>query len=204
MSWPSCRRYRRSYSRATRDLRGITPCFDGRALRSVMHFAFGRDATSTSTSRTMRLRSAVHSRSSSAASRPHSATKASSNRWERRAFGVGLAHIPASPRDPGGVLPRFRGGQKRRAPEPDTVNPSHYDGNVECFDALWFALTPEDLRCSCRGGAIAYLWRLDQADATEREVRRAAWFVSWLQGERPRAVELGERIGGVGLTWIGG
>ena len=35
------------------------------------------------------------------------------------------------------------------------VNPSHYQGEVECIDALRAALTREEFRGYCKGSAIA-------------------------------------------------
>jgi hypothetical protein len=68
----------------------------------------------------------------------------------------------------------------------DAVNPSHYQGEVECIDALRAAMTPEEFRGFCRGSAMAYLWRLGRKDAAEQDARKAAWYVSWLAGVDPR------------------
>ena len=99
------------------------------------------------------------------------------------------SHGPRMLRGTSGVLVRFwrDRADMRGGPVTDPVNPPHYQGDVECIDALRAALSPEEFRGYCRGSAIAYLWRLGRKDAPEQEARKAAWFVAWLAGEDPRS-----------------
>ena len=77
--------------------------------------------------------------------------------------------------------------QKRKEPEVDPVNPSHYKkGDIECIDAIKSALTPEEWRGFLKGTAIAYLWRLGHKDAVEQDARKTLWYVEWLAGRDPR------------------
>jgi len=68
----------------------------------------------------------------------------------------------------------------------DPINPRHYQGDIECIDALAAALTEEEFRGYLRGTAMAYLWRLGRKDSAEQDARKALWYVSWLAGKDPR------------------
>lgn len=68
----------------------------------------------------------------------------------------------------------------------DAINPDHYQGDIECIDALRAALTPEEFRGYVKGSAMAYLWRLGKKDAPEQEAGKAIWYVTWLTGRDPR------------------
>ena len=68
----------------------------------------------------------------------------------------------------------------------DAINPSHYQGDIECIDALRAALTPEEFQGYVKGSAMAYLWRLGQKDAPEQEAGKAIWYITWLTGRDPR------------------
>ena len=68
----------------------------------------------------------------------------------------------------------------------DAINPEHYQGDIECIDALQAALTPEELQGYVKGSAMAYLWRCGKKDAPEQEARKAIWYITWLTGKDPR------------------
>ena len=68
----------------------------------------------------------------------------------------------------------------------DAINPEHYQGDIECIDALQAALTPEEFQGYVKGSAMAYLWRCGKKDAPEQEARKAIWYITWLTGKDPR------------------
>jgi hypothetical protein len=68
----------------------------------------------------------------------------------------------------------------------DAINPEHYQGDIECIDALQAALTEEEFRGYVKGSAMAYLWRCGKKDAPEQEARKAIWYITWLTGRDPR------------------
>lgn len=68
----------------------------------------------------------------------------------------------------------------------DAINPEHYQGDIECIDALQAALTPEEFQGYVKGSAMAYLWRCGKKDAPEQEARKAIWYITWLTGRDPR------------------
>lgn len=35
----------------------------------------------------------------------------------------------------------------------------HYQGEIECIDAIRAALTPEEFRGFCKGNVLKYIWR---------------------------------------------
>lgn len=59
----------------------------------------------------------------------------------------------------------------------DTINPSHYQGDVECIDALESIGVGVDY---CRGNAIKYLWRLGKKGGALEDARKARWYIDRL------------------------
>ena len=39
------------------------------------------------------------------------------------------------------------------------MTPDHYQGEIECIDAIRAALTPEEFRGFCKGNVLKYVWR---------------------------------------------
>lgn len=66
------------------------------------------------------------------------------------------------------------------------VNPDHYQGDIECIDALRSCMSAEEFRGYCRGSALAYIWRMGRKDATSQEADKAIWYLTWLAGRDPR------------------
>lgn len=66
------------------------------------------------------------------------------------------------------------------------INPDHYQGKIECIDALRVCLTEEEFRGYCKGSAIAYLWRHGKKDDPVQEAGKASWYVQWLRNVDPR------------------
>lgn len=67
---------------------------------------------------------------------------------------------------------------------PDNVNhPAHYQGNIECIDAITVAV--EDLsgiEAVCTANAIKYLWRWKRKNGIE-DLRKAHWYIQRLIGK---------------------
>jgi hypothetical protein len=81
----------------------------------------------------------------------------------------------------------FDESEKRRKPQMDPVNPSHYKkGDIECIDAIRSMLTEDEWRGFLKGTSVAYLWRLGHKDAVEQDARKTLWYVSWLAKQDPR------------------
>lgn len=64
---------------------------------------------------------------------------------------------------------------------PDMVNkPPHYQGKVECIDALEAATKGlEGIEAVCTANAIKYLWRWKRKNGIE-DLRKARWFLERL------------------------
>ncbi len=61
----------------------------------------------------------------------------------------------------------------------DMVNhPPHYQGKVECIDAIESALGPEGFAAYCRGNAIKYTWRAGKKGPAQQDLAKAAWYMA--------------------------
>lgn len=49
----------------------------------------------------------------------------------------------------------------------NVIHPSHYKGNVECWDAMESAFGKEQLKHFCKLNAFKYLWRSDYKNGVE-------------------------------------
>ncbi len=60
----------------------------------------------------------------------------------------------------------------------DPVNhPPHYQGKVECIDAIEAALGGDGFVACCRGNAIKYLYRAGRKGDSVEDLRKAAWYL---------------------------
>jgi hypothetical protein len=60
----------------------------------------------------------------------------------------------------------------------DPVNhPSHYQGKVECIDAIEAALGDDGFVACCRGNAMKYLYRAGRKGELVEDLRKAAWYL---------------------------
>lgn len=68
----------------------------------------------------------------------------------------------------------------------DQINsPEHYQGQIECIDAIQAALTPEEFRGFCKGNLIKYVWRERRKGGNE-SLEKAQWYVNrLLEGVKP-------------------
>jgi hypothetical protein len=60
---------------------------------------------------------------------------------------------------------------------PDSINPPHYQGAVECIEAIESLGLGQDY---CRGNAIKYLWRLGKKGEPLEDARKAKWYIERL------------------------
>lgn len=64
-----------------------------------------------------------------------------------------------------------------RNPVHDPVNhPAHYQGAIECIDAIEVALGPEGFLAYCRGNVLKYAWRAGKKGAASQDLAKAAWY----------------------------
>ncbi len=70
----------------------------------------------------------------------------------------------------------------------DIVNhPPHYEGNIECIDAINEAFGDEGLFHFCLGNAFKYLWRCLKKHRTPVEdLKKARWYLN-------KAIDICER-----------
>jgi hypothetical protein len=60
----------------------------------------------------------------------------------------------------------------------DMVNhPPHYQGNVECIDAIESALGEDGFNAYCRGTAMKYIWRTGKKWDAKEDIRKAIWYL---------------------------
>lgn len=62
--------------------------------------------------------------------------------------------------------------------EADMVNhPPHYQGKVECIDAIESALGEDAFYAYCRGTALKYIWRTGKKWDAKEDIRKAIWYL---------------------------
>lgn len=70
----------------------------------------------------------------------------------------------------------------------DYVNqPIHYQGDIECIDAIRSALGTHGFLAFCRGNAIKYAWRAALKGKHDEDMQKAAWYSRMAAGDDPRA-----------------
>jgi Ni,Fe-hydrogenase III large subunit len=63
-------------------------------------------------------------------------------------------------------------------PKSDPVNhPDHYQGKVECIDAIEAALGDDGFIAHCRGNAMKYIYRAGRKGDGVEDLRKAAWYL---------------------------
>ena len=62
----------------------------------------------------------------------------------------------------------------------DLVNhPPHYEGNIECIDAMEEVLGTKGVIKFCVGNAFKYLWRcMKKHDTPVEDLKKARWYIS--------------------------
>jgi len=67
-------------------------------------------------------------------------------------------------------------------------HPTHYQGPVECIDAIESALGVEGFLAYARGNVIKYAFRAGKKTTVAEDMAKAAWYAT-------RAAEVAERAG---------
>lgn len=63
----------------------------------------------------------------------------------------------------------------------DPVNhPPHYQGKIECIDAIESAMSPPEFWGMCRGNAIKYLYRMGKKGDALEDIKKARWYIDRL------------------------
>lgn len=57
-------------------------------------------------------------------------------------------------------------------------HPSHYQGNIECIDAIASSLTEEELSGFIKGNVIKYVWR-EKSKGKIEDLKKAKWYLDW-------------------------
>lgn len=61
----------------------------------------------------------------------------------------------------------------------DMVNhPPHYQGPIECIDAIEAALGREGFIAYCRGQAMKYSWRAGKKGNAAEDMEKGAWYLN--------------------------
>lgn len=68
-------------------------------------------------------------------------------------------------------------------------HPSHYQGSIECIDAMVAAFGNDDTAMFCRINAFKYVWRAGKkaSNTQTQDLKKAVWYLN-------KAVELLESI----------
>ena len=61
----------------------------------------------------------------------------------------------------------------------DNIRPEHYQGGIECIDAIEEALTAEEFAGFCKGNVLKYLWRSNKKNGIE-DLQKAKWYLDRL------------------------
>jgi hypothetical protein len=70
----------------------------------------------------------------------------------------------------------------------EAVNsPSHYNQTeLECIDAIRYALGEEGFIAYCKGNALKYTWRSGHKIDSSEDLKKAAWYCRMASGDDPR------------------
>ena len=58
-------------------------------------------------------------------------------------------------------------------------NPTHYQGEVECIEAIKSSMSNESFKGYLKGNIIKYIWRYERKNGTE-DLLKAQWYVNKL------------------------
>lgn len=72
-------------------------------------------------------------------------------------------------------------------PKHDPVDrPAHYQGDIECIDAIKSQLTEEQWVGYLRGQVAKYNWRIGRKGEAEHDAKKLLWYAKMLAGVDPR------------------
>ena len=62
----------------------------------------------------------------------------------------------------------------------DKVNkPAHYEGNIECIEAIKSSMSAEAFKGYLKGNIMKYTWRYDRKNGVE-DLQKAEWYLKKL------------------------
>lgn len=61
----------------------------------------------------------------------------------------------------------------------DSINPSHYKGDIECIDAIKSSMTEEQFKGYLKGSILKYVWR--EKNDKKEDLDKATWFINKLK-----------------------
>jgi hypothetical protein len=64
--------------------------------------------------------------------------------------------------------------------------PAHYQGDIECIDAIKAQLTEEQFIGYLRGQVAKYNWRIGRKGEAEHDAKKLLWYAKMLAGTDPR------------------
>lgn len=64
--------------------------------------------------------------------------------------------------------------------------PAHYQGDIECIDAIKAQLTEEQWVGYLRGQVAKYNWRIGRKGEAEHDAKKLLWYAKMLAGADPR------------------
>jgi hypothetical protein len=65
----------------------------------------------------------------------------------------------------------------------DKVNkPPHYEGTIECIEAIKSAMSKEAFKGYLKGNIMKYIWRYDRKNGVE-DLQKAQWYLNRLIDE---------------------
>lgn len=87
---------------------------------------------------------------------------------------------PAIELGPGSTVEKSALAGNCSTPRNDMVNhPAHYQGDIECIDAIEASMSKEAFAGHCKACAIKYLWRYQSKGGVE-SLQKAQWYLSRL------------------------
>jgi hypothetical protein len=66
-----------------------------------------------------------------------------------------------------------------RPKQKDAINPSHYQGEIECIDAIKASMPAEQYKGYLKGNIIKYIWRYEKKGGSE-DLEKAEWYIERL------------------------
>ena len=64
----------------------------------------------------------------------------------------------------------------------NSINPSHYKGEIECIEAIKASMSKENFKGYLRGNIMKYLWRFERKGGQE-DLKKAQWYLNRLIDE---------------------
>ena len=58
-------------------------------------------------------------------------------------------------------------------------NPSHYEGSIECIEAIKSSMSAEAFKGYLKGNVMKYVWRFDRKNGKE-DLLKAEWYLKKL------------------------